>query len=838
MAEAFEGDVTRARAGTDIHQFYSLDMPSTPSAALADIFSFTGTRGIGEPTKYVIRFTHPQSDLSRAEYLSHQATFVVQPPMPDQWSEPEAPRFVHGVITGFSLQSSNHDQTVYEVVLESRLALLRDRPRYRHFLEMSEPEIVRQILKEHGFDGLAADFHFDLYRTYRKRPIVMQWGEDDLAFITRLCRRTGIWFVCEPGKHGERVRFADDITHYVRDKKKFTAPYRELLGLETGNRESVHSLHMHAATIPGRFYVRSYNPEHRTGEPVDSARPIYDDRTLYGEDDSWGLPYVEEDEAKTEALLRQEAALTSQVTYSGTCDMLDLAPACVLELSNRDLADAAHGLLVVRTTCSASRKQGYKVEFSAMPCDRQYRLALEEETWPRIDSVVTGTVAATKGHVGPFLDAQGRYIVHLHTDRDQRTPGLDSCPMRLAKPFGGPQQTGFHFALEPGAVVTVAFLWGNPDLPYISAVLHTAQHTDPIISGFPWDTRHTIRTRTNNTIQLDDREGREHIKLATEHGKTQLNLGYAVDRGNAARGEGAELRTDGRGVLRAGSGVLVSAYMQEKARGKQIEMDGATSQFSLTQAQAEGLAQSASMAKAEIADLKTENAWLKDELAGLKKSVIALTAPNGIGLATPSRVMVSAGSDISAATSSRFNVSALKNIALAAGEVVSLFAQRMGIRMIAARGKVQIQAQSDAMEIVSQANMQLTSAGGTLTANAANGVILQGGGTAYVKVAGDNVEIGGAGMLVLKIADIDKSGPGALSLPLPKFAQATTPSDERFILSDGLTGRPLVNRAYKIQTADGRVVEGVTSDKGETSLTQNDIAQGIKLMLSKTDRGA
>ena len=383
----------------------------------------------------------------------------------------------------------------------------------------------------------------------------------------------------------------------------------------------------------------------------------------------------------------------------------------------------------------------------------------------------------------------------------------------------------------------MSFLWGCVDLPFISHVLHTAQHTDPIVAGVPWGTRNTIRTRSNNTLEMDDRQGREHIKVATEHGKSQLNLGYTVDRDQQLRGEGFELRTDDRGHVRAGGGLLVSSDRQEKATGQTTDMRPATNQFALTQAQAQGLTDAAAVAHAEFADLKAENAWLKEELASLKTAVIALSAPNGIGLATPDRVMVSAGKDVSVGTSSRFNVNALRNVAIAAGEVLSLFAHKFGIKLYAARGKVQIQAQSDAMELVAQKDMRITSADGTTTVSAANGVVLGGGGTAYVKVLGDNVEIGGAGCLILKIIEIQKEGPGALSLPLPKFNQIDIANDEQFILSDDITGRPVANRPYKIQLAGGQIIEGITNDKGETSLSRQDVARGLKLLLQNNKEG-
>ncbi|MEW6345440.1 MAG: type VI secretion system tip protein VgrG, partial [Pseudomonadota bacterium] len=84
------------RPGIDVHPFYSLEIAATPGAALADIYSFKGTSGMGVPTKYTIEFTHPQRDLPRSGYLNRMATFVIQPPAATRWSKPEAARRVYG----------------------------------------------------------------------------------------------------------------------------------------------------------------------------------------------------------------------------------------------------------------------------------------------------------------------------------------------------------------------------------------------------------------------------------------------------------------------------------------------------------------------------------------------------------------------------------------------------------------------------------------------------------------------------------------------------------------------------------------------------------------------
>ncbi|MFP3759114.1 type VI secretion system Vgr family protein, partial [Cupriavidus sp. SIMBA_020] len=77
----------------------------------------------------------------------------------------------------------------------------------------------------------------------------------------------------------------------------------------------------------------------------------------------------------------------------------------------------------------------------------------------------------------------------------------------------------------------------------------------------------------NNKLRFEDRKGREGIKLSTDYGgKTQVNLGYLVDSRKAVRGEGFEVRTDERGVLRAGKGLFLTADVQSNASGQAFDM--------------------------------------------------------------------------------------------------------------------------------------------------------------------------------------------------------------------------------------------------------------------------
>ena len=48
---------------------------------------------------------------------------------------------------------------------------------------------------------------------------------------------------------------------------------------------------------------------------------------------------------------------------------------------------------------------------------------------------------------------------------------------------------------------------------------------------------------------MEDWDNEQHIKLATERGKSQLTLGHSVDRKRKKRGDGFELRTDMKGAI-------------------------------------------------------------------------------------------------------------------------------------------------------------------------------------------------------------------------------------------------------------------------------------------------
>ena len=108
----------------------------------------------------------------------------------------------------------------------------------------------------------------------------------------------------------------------------------------------------------------------------------------------------------------------------------------------------------------------------------------------------------------------------------------------------------------------------------------------------------------------------------------------------------------------------------------------------------DSLRQAAQQAQAELADLGAQKQLLRQTLAELKQPALLAHAPAGIALATPAQLQLAAGQNLAFSAGAQADVSALKRFTVAAGESISLFAQKLGLKLIANQGAVTLQAQT------------------------------------------------------------------------------------------------------------------------------------------------
>ncbi|WP_155630343.1 DUF2345 domain-containing protein, partial [Burkholderia vietnamiensis] len=414
--------------------------------------------------------------------------------------------------------------------------------------------------------------------------------------------------------------------------------------------------------------------------------------------------------------------------------------------------------------------------------------------------------------------------------------GGESVPLRLAKPFAGKWQTGFHFPALDNDEAVIAFRDADPDKPEIIGFHHHSQARDLVTSDRRWLSRNVIRTQSNNKLRMEDWAGQEGIKLSTEHsGTSHLDLGYLVDEKLERRGEGFELRTSGHGVERAGKGLHLTACDRPGASGKQLDMQETIAQLEQALALAKSLGDAARTAKAMPADTDAQQ-QMKDELDGLKKPGLLMSTPASAGIIAGQGVQIAAEDNISAVAGKSADFSVMKRFTATAGERISLFAQKLGIKIFAGKGPVELQAQSGAMSLAADKDVSIVSVTGQVDLIAAKEIILECGG-AFIQLKDGNITLGGPGDLLFKVITIQKQGAASMNTPLnlthPALATLpTTPLILNAIASPASKAVVPAGMPYKL-FADGILVkQGVFDETGLLQIDHHVTTQQYKLELA------
>ncbi|WOR30751.1 type VI secretion system Vgr family protein [Citrobacter portucalensis] len=806
---------------------YSLTIPSCPHKL--DVERFEGLEQLSVRYHYSVLFTCSASELTAGVFLNQPALLTMKG---GELLHALPVKFVHGVVTHFRRLTGSRDQVSYEIIIEPYLSLLDKQFRtHRFFINKSVPEVVGEILQEHALHGW--EYEFTLTQTYPKREQINQYQESDLAFIERLLAEVGIFyfFTLQPDTRTEVVHFADQQSAYEFDKRlALNSPS----GMSDSGADSVWGLNILHRVAPAGVTTKDYN--HREAQKVlQSARADITggegEEMRYGEVYHYKPRHLETGDAFDPApetgnfwaRLDHERFLAEQTLITGASTDAGLRPGQVLTIMDSSVPSTLPDVLqqpvvVVRAGFSGSRKDALRVTLAAVPYSETqcWRPALKAR--PKVSGTLTARVSSPKsGDIYAHQTAEGLYRVKFDADQDSKQQGYESMLLRLAKPYGG-DTYGIHFPLIQGTEVAVAFHEGDPDRPYIAHALHDSRHPDHVTQEN--HTRNVIRTPANNKLRMEDKRGEEHVKLSTEYGgKTQLNLGHNVDAQRALRGEGAELRTDDWVAVRGGKGVLISAYNQPQAQGEMLDMRAAIAELQNALELVTALASSAKVSGSLDADIASQQELTKT-LAQLKGAGLLLNAPAGIGVATPKNIQLTTGHSLTVTTGENADLTLFKRLTVAAGEAISLFAQKMGMKIFAARGMIDIQAQTDAMRLQSDKTMSINSVNGEVVLNAQQGITLTSTGGAYIKIKDGSIELGAPGSLKLKSLDIQWGGVGILEKALKPMTvsdpQYKYPMNGSFQIVDKGDGKPKPYIKYRIETESGETIRGVTDENGYT----------------------
>ncbi|HBZ3385673.1 TPA: type VI secretion system tip protein VgrG [Klebsiella pneumoniae] len=743
-----------------------------------DVLAFEGDEALSQPFRYRIEFTSADHAISKEMMLMKSASLTLQAPVAQGFgiNVQQPVRVIQGVVTGFERLSTSRDETHYALTLQPRLALLNRSHQNAIYQDQSVPQIVEKILRErHGLRG--QDFLFSLTKTYPRREQVMQYGEDDLRFITRLLGEVGIWFrfTADTRLHIDVAEFCDSQQGY---EKGLTLPSVPPSGQQSAGVDAVWEMACRHRVVEQQVSTRDYNYREATADMNAQVDVTRGETTTFGEAYHWGDNYLTAGNVHDRhpapesgafyARLRHERYLNGQTRMQATTSCPTLCPGQVLKVTGGEevAGEFADGVLVTAMHSHARRDADFAVEFAGIPDSPDVGYRPEPGARPVMAGTLPARVTSTRendtyGHI----DKHGRYRVNMLFDRARWETGFESLWVRQSRPYAG-DTYGLHLPLLAGTEVAIGFEDGNPDRPYIAGVLHDSAHGDHVTIRN--DKRNVLRTPANNKIRLDDERGKEHIKVSTEYGgKSQLNLGHLVDAEKQPCGEGFELRTDSWGAIRAQKGIFISADGQAQAQGQVLAMEPAVSLLkgAVNQVTEWGsITQTHHNVVPDTGPLSALTAGASD----LKQPTLLMSAPQGIAAVTPETTLLHSGNGLYLQSLGEVNITTAQRCSLNASQAISLLAQQEGMRLVSAKGPLEVESHGDILSLTALKDITVQSTQGHLQLTAKNGITLGCGG-AYIRLTPQGeVQIHGPGVISLK-GQHDLQGPVSEAFPLPEL---------------------------------------------------------------------
>ncbi|MGR3832654.1 type VI secretion system tip protein VgrG [Ralstonia pseudosolanacearum] len=463
----------------------------------------------------------------------------------------------------------------------------------------------------------------------------------------------------------------------------------------------------------------------------------------------------------------------------------------------------------------AGRKGEYRNRFTAIKRSVPWRPGRGRNSIDvKVDRHQSATVVAAGGLGALDVDEHGRVLIRFHWDRE----GKYSARVRVASNWAG-GETGMVSWPRAGSEVLVIALDGNPDHFLIIGVVHNA-HRMP-----PWQLPAQgalmgIRSReltpdggndpggSSNHLVLDDTAGRIQAQLRSDHLNSTLSLGHITRIDGTAgrqnpRGQGFALDTEGHGASRAAGGMQVTTEASPGGPGNMMDVGAPVARLTVAHNMHERLSEAARTAGAQQADdqgevakqLHQQNTDLKgnggDPAQGrfpeFQQPHLMLASPAGIESSTAGSTHQQSNAHHAITSGGHTSIATGRSFLASAKDAIRLFAYRLGLKLVAASGDIDMQALKNGINIL--AKLEIKMEGKRVEINGTDGVRLNGGGS-YIDLSQAGITHGTNGAFQVHSADYSFAGPDSRPV-VPHAVTSALKPDEPIRVIDKLGNGPL-----------------------------------------------
>ncbi|WP_176016681.1 type VI secretion system tip protein TssI/VgrG [Burkholderia sp. BCC0398] len=487
----------------------------------------------------------------------------------------------------------------------------------------------------------------------------------------------------------------------------------------------------------------------------------------------------------------------------------------------------------------------FVVEIEAQPTAVQYRSPFEHPK-PAIH-IEHAHVVAPEGEEA-WSDPLNRIRVRHVWDRQSPSGAFSTSPLLLSLQADTGNAYGAVHVPRAGEWVAIGHWGGDCDRPFVLGRLNGATtpppwHTNVLLSGF--QSKGFGKTGAYNSLVHDDATNQGSTRLTTFTGKhySLFHQGYLIRQDGNTRGRylgmGFVLHTDDYGAVRANRGLHLTTHAKS-IDSDQLDVTEARDQLtragmlleSLSHASAtaqaeslqagrddfEAIAQATQQAESGQTSGGRTNGGGLGEANGFASPLIVMSSPAGIAATTQQSTQIAADKHINFVSGEHTHIATGKSLIAAAVEKISLYVQKAGMKLFAAKGRVEIEAQSDAMRLYADLDLAITSNRGCISIEGKKELLLKCGGS-YIRITADGIEEGTLGARTSKAASFSRLGPGSLAEHMNE--RPHTAFNDPYVLRHKITGEVLKNHPYEIVRGDGTVIKGTTDESGQTTVQKN-----------------
>ncbi|WP_104656400.1 type VI secretion system Vgr family protein [Ralstonia insidiosa] len=838
---------------------------------------FTATEAVSASFVLQVDCLSPSAHLDTVKLASQEATLRLMQ-ADGRW------RAWHGYVADCASLGGDGGLARYRLRIVPWLDRLRTRSDCFVYQNKTALEIIEEVFAEYP----VAHYKIAASQPCAKRSICCQYRETDYAFVMRLLAEEGLSFRIEhqqsEDKQQDNAQSRHTVVIFDNDAERPACAQSDIRFHRVDATESedaierfsnTHSVGTNAVTLASWDYkALAATTGQATANDTGGELPALESFEASGP-----YQFTDAQGASQAARLRMQAHEGAFLRYQGQGSVRQLGAGQRFKLTQH--FDSKHsefvtlqveheaannlGTDIARLLGTTSIESGsYRNRFVAVPAEAPIVPA-----YRRRPTAPEGQAAVVIADDGAPLTSDRDHRVRVRfpwlrapevnafsdpssSDRTQVTAWV-----RVATASAGPNWGGNHLP-RAGTQVLLTFIDGDIDRPMIAMQLHNTQDALPwpaadaplgqALSG--WHSQGLGGDGYNQWV-VDDHPGQLRTRLASSTANSQLNLGYVTSHGATGgdrgswRGTGAELRTDAWAVVRAGAGLLLSTTARAQAAGTLLDAHEARGQLTAAQKTAQRLSDAASSQQAlplaaneafepiDKALDPTQDGHYASNVNGqdskqpvdkFGQPLLVAESPSSIALASQATTTVYAGRHLHGTAQADWHLAAGNVVAAAAAKGVSLFAQRNGIRAIAEGGPVSIQAHTDALAVLADKAVTVTSSADSVEILAQQNIVLH-GGDSMIRLEGNAVTFETSGLLSVKGAGHPLIGPGgqpAQMVALPAL-QLGPYKGQLQLVDRGEKAMPDV--PYKIVGADGAVLaEGITDQSGKSPVVTSDKA--------------